>query len=716
MRLFTKCRSGFAAFLAAGLTCLVPESSRAGDVASFRTDLLPVLTKAGCNAGACHGAATGQGGFKLSLLGYDAEEDFERITREFGGRRIDMARPEESLLLRKASGQLDHEGGRRLRRDSDGYLRLRRWLADGAPFGSRELRVAAVEVEPPELRLSVLAETRPLRVTAVHSDGTRRDVTELALYTANDDGIAEVSKAGEVRSTGRGLTAVMIRYGGQVAAARVRVPWREEASEGSGGQREEHFVDRHVSAELTGMGVTPSPASDEAEFLRRVTLDVAGRLPTVAAAKAFLAATPSREARLRVVEELLGSDEFVDFWTLKLGDLLLLGGKGGAVGTYHAWLREQVATNVPVDRMARALIVATGNAEQVGPAGFQLLASDPRDLGEHVGRMFLGAQLACARCHAHPSDRWTQEDYHRFAAYFARVQRQGAEVSLAARGEVEHPKTGQPLAPRPLGDPGSGATEDGEADRRVALAEWMTAADNPYFARTFVNRVWKHLLGRGLVEPVDDLRPTNPATHPALLDALAGEFVRTRYDLRRLIRTIVASRAYQRSSRSRDGNGSDTQLYSRAYAKELPAAVFADAVAQVLGVADRYEGYPEGTRAVQLRSPATPSAALDVLGRCARKRPCEGGGRSGGGLAQALHLIHGATIHGKLAGGRLEALVGLPDREVVEELYLAALTRRPSAAEREAWEGLLAGAASRREAVEDLAWTILNSREFGMNH
>jgi hypothetical protein len=343
-----------------------------------------------------------------------------------------------------------------------------------------------------------------------------------------------------------------------------------------------------------------------------------------------------------------------------------------------------------------------------------LLASDPRDLSEHVGRIFLGAQIGCARCHAHPSDRWTQDDYHRFAAFFARITRDGGVVRAGERGEVDDPKSGRPLEPRALGGPAVALPEN--ADRRVALAGWMIDPANPYFARTVVNRVWKRLLGRGLVEPVDDLRPTNPATHPELLDALAADFTAHGHDLRRLIRLIVTSRTWQLASQGGSPDPAAGRLFARALPKELPAPVFADAVAQVTGVPDVFAGYPPGTRAVQLASPATPSAALDLLGRCDRKRSCDGSTAGGGGLAQALHLINGSTINDKLAAGLATELPARSNREVVETLYLRAFSRFPTAAEFAAWDPALPPGDGRAEAVADLLWTILNSREFAVNH
>jgi hypothetical protein len=704
--------------ISAGLAVLLLAGSvQAAEVPVFRTDVLPVLTKAGCNAGACHGAATGQGGFRLSLLGYDPEEDFERIARESGTRRIEVGRPLESLILRKASNELEHEGGRKLGPGSAGYETLRRWIAAGAPFGPPGLRVTGIAVEPTDLLLESGSPARPLQVRATLSNGAQRDVTALALYTSNDEAVVGVSKAGQITAAGSGLASVMVRFSGQVAAARVAVPY-DAGTNLPAALPPAGFIDEHVGAELQRLRVPASPPSAEAEFLRRVSLDVTGRLPSAQVTRRFLDAPPSDAKRDRLIEELLVDEAFVDFWTLKLADLLLVQGKGEGVRAYHAWLREQVADDVPLDRVARELVTGGGDTRLEGPANFMMLANDPRDLAEHVGRIFLGARIACARCHAHPSDRWTQEDYHRFAAYFARVQRDDGVVRVASRGEVDHPKTGRAMTPKPLGtepEPMPG-TNVGDGDRREELARWLASADNPFFARTFVNRVWKHLFGRGLVEPVDDLRPTNPASHPALLDALATHWVAHGYRLRPLVRTMVRSRTYQLGSVTVGVNAGETRLFSHAYARPLPAEVFADAVAQVTGVADGYEDHPAGTRAVQLASPSTPSTALDVLGRCRRTRPCETGSSEGGGLAQALHLINGSTINGKLSGGLVGAWKDRPFPEALEEVYLRALVRRPSAEEIALWESFAQQGEDREQTLADLVWVLLNSREFAFNH
>ncbi len=510
-----------------------------------------------------------------------------------------------------------------------------------------------------------------------------------------------------------------MRYSGQVAAARIAVPFSETV-EAVDDLLTDSWIDRQIAGELKRLRLPRSPLSSDTEFLRRVYLDLVGRPPTADESRAFIRQPGSSEKRQRVIDTLLKSDGFVDFWTMRLSDLLLISGKRGseeATRAYHEWLHAQIARNTPFDELARSLLTASGKLASEGPANFFTLATDPRDLAEHASRIFLGTQIACARCHAHPADRWTQEDYHRFAAYFARVSHEGEFIKVSLRGEVDHPKSGEPLAPRPLGAaPASG--KDESMDRRTELARWMTSSDTPQFGRAIVNRVWKYLLGRGLVEPVDDLRPTNPATYPALLDALARDFVTNGHDLRRLIRTIASTRTYQLTSRSRGLNKFDDRFYSHAYLKELPAAVFLDAVAQVTGVPEVFPGCAEGTRSVQLIGARTPSYALDVLGRCSRDTPCDGGGRRGGGLAQALHLINGPTINARLGNGIIAQLLarGDPNRDIIEEVYLRALTRRPESAEAGEWERMFAAAASKTEAAQDLLWTLLNSREFAFNH
>ncbi len=686
----------------------------------FPTRILPVLTKAGCNSGACHGAATGQGGFKLSLLGYDPEQDHLALTRELGARRIDLAYPTESLFLKKATRQIEHEGERRFSRDSAEAALLERWVAAGAPFGPKELRVVGLKVEPTGVLAASPNETIQLRVTAELSNGTREDVTSLALYSSNDDAVADVTKRGRVQIRGSGSTGIMVRYAGQVGATLVDRPFAgPENRDAFASFVSQNFIDGLVLARLERLRVPPSPLADEATFLRRASLDLAGRLPTPEEIKTFLGQAESAMKRRQVIDRLLASEEFTDLWTMRFADLLLMSGrKGSEAGTaaYHRWLRDQVARSRPWSALVRDLITAEGNVAEVGPANFLNLANDPRDLAEHVGTMFLGVQIGCARCHAHPNDRWTQGDYHRFAAYFAKVTRDGGAVRDGERGEVEHPKTGRALTPKPLGS--EAAQSHKSQSRRAEVADWLVAPDNPLFAKSLVNRVWKHLLGRGLVEPVDDLRLTNPASNPALLDALAEHFVASGFDLRDLVRTIAQSRTYQLASKSVAGNEQDDRFHSHALLKTPSAPVLLDMIAQATDVPEQFAGRTEPARAVQLVGAQTPSLALDVLGRCARERSCETVFTSGGGIAQALHLINGSTINQRLNQGVLARIQKekLPDEAAVRILYLHTLSRPPTLAEASEWESLMAASPSRTEALADLLWALLNAREFVFNH
>jgi hypothetical protein len=702
---------GVAALLGAGI------SARAEGPPDFATRVIPVLTKAGCNAGSCHGAALGRGGFRLSLLGYDPRADHDRLVHEFEGRRVNTAHPEKSLLLRKASGSLDHEGGPRLPTGSEGDRIVREWIAAGAPLGGgRSPR--SLDVEPGETVLAGTGQSISLKVTARYDDGTAEDVTRWAVYTPADPAAVRLSAHGEVTALRRGRAAIMVRFVGAVGCAIVTVPL-SDAPSGTTVRARTNFIDDHINRTLDELRLDHVPRAGDATFLRRARLDLTGQLPAPAEVEEFLAdVAPDKHARL--VDRLLASPEFVDHWAYKWGDLLRIeSGRLGPAGAaaFHEWVRDAVARNAPLDRMAREMVLALGDGDRVGPANFSRVSGDARSQAELVSQVFLGVRLQCANCHDHPLDRWTRDDYHGLAAVFARLDR-GREVRLRPRGEVIHPGTGLAAVPRIPGE----RPIDGVNDPREAFAGWLTAPGNPYFARAAANRVWRELMGRGLVDPVDDHRVTNPPTHPALLEELARDLVAHEFDVRHVIRTIMASEAYRRGSRPAPGGPADDRFYSHALARPLPPPVLVDAVARVTGVAEPLGDRPPGTSAGSLGDSRVASATLDLLGRCSRESGCTTDVATAGSLALALHAINGPWLNAKLAdpGGRVQRMAreARSDGAIVAEFYRLALGREPTDVEMGHWSREIAeaGPAGRVGAIEDFVWALILSAEFTHNH
>jgi len=692
--------------------------SGTGESFSFATDILPILTKAGCNTGECHGAATGQGGLRLSLLGYDPADDYEQITREYSGRRVDLDDPARSLILQKPTKQVKHKGGRVFKIGSSDYQSILKWIKRGALPGKMDVRVSSVYSQPAEVRLSKPNQSAAIKVVAKLTDGSQRDVTDKALYNSNDDGLAEVDEQGRITVLGRGVTSIMIRYGGKVAAARVGVPLRDDSVERDR-EMDGNFIDEKVLNELDRWNIPVSTSCEQSEFFRRAHLDLIGRPPGVEAVTAFLSEVDSPLARAAVVDELLQHEGFVDLWTMRLADLLLVNSKKqGPAGskTYHRWLREQVATNTPVDRIAVQLLTSSGNIGEVGPANFYRMTSDPRDMAEFVSRTFMGVRVACARCHNHPFDQWSMNDYYEFAAYFAHTAWEGNRIVIKNRGDVRHPKTKLVALPKPLG--GERSRSVNKADRRTDLAGWLTAPDNPYFARAFVNRVWKHLVGRGIIEPVDDVRVTNPPSNSALLNALADDFVQSGFDLRHLVRRIASSQTYQRSSRVNGVNRHDERFFSRAYLKPLSGQVLADAITKVTGQHDRFADNLDLQWATQIHDPQMESYTLDVFGRCPRTDSCEAPENFGGGLTQALHFINSEAVNRKIRGGVVPQILQANQtaRARVQAVYLRALSRYPSETEAVHWEKQAGDIKAKAAFYEDLIWALINSREFAFNH
>jgi hypothetical protein len=687
----------------------------------FDTEVIPILTRSGCNAGACHGAAIGRGGFKLSLLGGDPARDYEAVVHELEGRRVNPSRPAESLILAKATGRIDHEGGVRFSGNGEAAERLLTWVRAGAPrLEARRLRDLVVEpvrkvVEPAGSEVAI-------RVRARFEDGSVEDVTRWTVLTPAEPSAVELRRSNEssvavVHRAGRNV--VIARYLDRVIPVQLIVPMAERPVNLTGEPRH-NLIDEAVLAALGTLRIPPSPMSDDATFLRRARIDLTGRLPGADEVRAFLAdRDPSK--RERMVDRLLASDTFDEYWTFRLASLLRVRPQGNdveAAATFHRWVREQVSSRSSFGAMARSLLTATGDTHRYGPANFHRVVGDPRSQAEYAAQVFLGVRLQCANCHNHPLDRWTQDDYHGLAAVFAHLER-GREVKVVASGDVTHPRTGEPARPK---IPGSRFL-DREEDGLATLAEWLVQPGNPYFARATVNRLWKALMGRGLVEPVDDLRATNPATNPELLDALAADFVAHDFDLRRTLRLIATSATYARSSSPTPANRADDCYHSHALVRPLGPEVLADALADVTGIADRYGDLPDRTRAVALIDPAVPSESLDILGRCSRQISCDEPGASGGSLAAKLHLINGPLINRKITdpGGRLARAIasGLSDRRLIEEFYLSALGRFPDDRESAFWGEKLEAAAdppARRSLLEDFLWGLLNCREFRTNH
>jgi hypothetical protein len=721
-----------------------PRAEASPSLPSFHNEVMAVLSKAGCNSGPCHGNQNGKAGFKLSLRGEDPERDFQALTRDMFARRTNPAEPDQSLLLLKATAQLGHEGGQRFRRDSAEYAMLRNWIADGMPEDPPSTpKLVRLDVSPATKILVEPAKEIALDVKAVFSDGTRRDVRRLAVYEPANR-VVTVSPEGLVRRERLGEETVLVRYLDQQAPVRLAFIPRRAGFKWANPPAN-NFIDEHIFARLRELRMNPSALCTDTEFLRRASLDLIGLLPTVAEARAF-AADMRSDKRARLVDALLTRPEHADFWALKWADVLrneekVLDAKG--IKAFQDWLRRSVAENKPVDQFARALVAGRGSTYTNPPANYYRALREPTARSEATAQLFLGTRLGCARCHNHPFDRWTQQDYYDWADVFAKVSYRIVEnkkrdnldshefvgeqfVLEGGDAQVKNPRTGKAAQARLLGTPSPLQAQSAMTNRLDALADWLTHPDNPLFARAQVNRVWFHLMGRGLVDPVDDFRATNPASHPALLDALAADFTGHGFNLRRLIALIVNSRAYQLSPEPNDTNRDDETHYARAMPRRLTAEQLLDAQHQVLDRPAEFEGHPVGLRAAQLAggSPVRrvevraggPEKLLAQFGKPARLLACECERSNETTLNQAFQLISGPALHALVShpDNRLGALLaaGTPSRAIVEELYWNALTRAPSDAELTRATTLLDGASDRRQALEDLAWALLNAKEF----
>ncbi len=728
----------FAYLLAVCALGFAPTVRAADPAPTFERDIQPILTRAGCNAGACHGKARGQNGFQLSLLAYDNDFDFAAITTEARGRRIFPANPTFSLILRKASGQTPHGGGKKLPEGSPEYRTLEMWIAAGTPRTPADAAKLEKITLSPGSKLMKFHETQQLAVTAHYSDGTTRDVTRLAQFSSSESVYAAVDANGLVKAGPiPGEAAIMARFAEKFAVCNVLIPLPVPVDAGVYERLpRNNFIDGSVWAKLKQLNVTPAEVSGDAQFHRRVYLDIIGRLPAPDETRAFLADTDPKK-REKLIDALLERPEYADFWANKWTDLLRpnpyhVGMK--ATYNFDQWIRKSFRANKPYDQFVREIIAANGSTFTNGAAVFYRNRREPDELTTMVSQLFLGVRLDCAKCHHHPFEVWGQDDFYSFAAFFGRIGRKGVGISAPISGgeeaihlgtptgrrggPVKHPLTGKEMIPTPL--LGKPLDLDPERDPREVLAAWVTAPENPYFARVIANRVWADLMGRGIVDPVDDIRATNPPSNPELLDALAEDFRKNKCDLKKLIRTICVSHVYQLSTTPNDRNASDLRNYSRHYRQRLRAEVLLDMVSDITGVPEKFEAMPVGSRAIEVWTARSQSVFLDSFGRPDPNQdpPCERTADTT--VVQALHLMNSPALHRKVTSddGRCAELAKSKKTptEIVDELYLLAYCRYPTDTERaNAVKRFDKKGATRRSATEDLMWALINTPEFVFN-
>jgi hypothetical protein len=713
---------------------------------SFRHEVQSILSRQGCNSGACHGALAGKGGFRLSLRGYDPQADWFSITREAQGRRIELANPGESLLLMKPTGMVGHKGGLKLDPNSEDYRLIASWIANGAPRpAENEAKLERVEVVPAASNLA-LGDTLQVVAKAHYDDGRIVDVTRWTRFSASDDAVATVNENGLATVRGPGSGAVVAWFSSKISLSRIVVPYSYPVPEDAyASARERNFIDRLVNLKLRELRLEPAPRCSDEDFIRRVMIDGIGRLPTSEEVNHFCD-DPSDDKRDRLIDDVLQRPEFVDYWTYKWSDLLLLSGNNlrpAGVKAFYQWIREQVQANTPWDQFVRRILVAQGLTTENGATNFYAVHQDPELLTENVCQAFLGLSIGCAKCHNHPLEKWTNDQYYAMANLFARVRGKGwggdsrngdgiRTVYVIGEGDLIQPRLGKAQPPTPLD--GTPLPIDDPSDRRLHLASWLTAPDNPYFARAIVNRVWANFFSVGLVEQVDDLRLSNPASNEPLMIALARFIVDAKFDLKSLMREILRSETYQRSSQTSEFNVADQRFYSHYFPRRMMAEVLLDSLDQVLETKSKFEFvafpgadrqktdfYPEGTRAIQLYDAAVESYFLKTFGRNSREITCECERSDEPSMVQVLHLANGETLNGKLKQSpRIERWMTekVKSAEVVKDLYLSAYGRLPSEKEQAQLLETLAEypEAERRQGLEDLCWSVLSNNEFVFNH
>lgn len=711
---------------------------------SFKNDVMPVFSKTGCNAGSCHGAARGQDGFRLSLYGFDPNGDHHRLTREMHGRRINLAIPSDCLLVNKSTGSVSHTGGELFKKDSDYYKTIIRWLEAGAPNDSGPVpHVTGIKIFPSSGVLNGQDQTQKITVRATYSDGTDRDVTSLAYFMTSNENSAIVSQSGLVTSKNRGEAFVMARFDTHTEGIPFIVLPKDQPFQWQD-VPEDHFIDKLVNDKLRKLRIQPSELCSDAEFIRRVSLDICGIVPSTDEIEAFVA-DENPDKRNEYIDQLLERKEFVEMWVMKWSELLQIRSTQQvsykSTLLYYNWLREQIAGNVPVDQMVRELLGSEGGTFKNAATNYYQNEQDTLKITENVAQVFMGMRIQCAQCHNHPFDRWTMDDYYGFAAFFSQIGRKRSDdpretiVFNRFGGEMNHPVDGRVVAPKFLG--GESPDTKGK-DRRKVMADWLTSPENPFFADNLANIVWAHFLGQGIVQEVDDVRISNPPVNPELLDELGRRFVEYDYDFKKLVRDICTSRTYQLSTQVNATNASDTTNFSHANLRRIRAEVLLDIISQITETKNKFRGLPNGARAVQIADGNTSNYFLTTFGRAKRESVCACEVKMEPNLSQALHLINGSTVHQKIQQGKLIQRLfdsGKSPEQILDEIYLRCLARKPTELERttileEINMEVEAIRANNSEVdtdpqqvkqvtitlLEDIFWAVLNSREFVFNH
>jgi hypothetical protein len=704
---------------------VVVTRARAIEPLRFRNDVVPVFTKAGCNTGKCHGSASGKDGFRLSLFGYDPEGDYARLTREIVGRRINLASPADCLLLNKATGRVVHTGGKRIEPESENYQIVLRWLEAGAPADSTEAaEPIGIEVFPARAVFASPADAQRVVVRARFSDGTDRDVSRFTVFLSNNAAAVSVDEQGLATGKGPGEAFILARFDKFTSGVPIIVrPGTEFHSPGTASV---NYIDTLVHAKLDRLNILPSEVCSDETFLRRVYIDLIGLLPTSQDRAKFLADTNPKK-RLALVDSLLARSEFLDIWVMRWAELLQIRTANGlspkGLQRYDTWLRDKVRAGVTIDKIARELLAATGGSFDNPAVSYFQTETTPPLIAENVAQVFLGTRIQCAQCHNHPFDRWTLDDYYGFASFFSRIGYKQAQdprellVFNAEVGEMVHPIAGRAVTPTFLG--GAAPKLKSGQDIRQSLADWLVSTENRAFARNLANIVWSHFMGQGIVEPIDDARVSNPPSNPELLDALATRLVEFKYDIKPLIREILASRTYQLSTIRTDSNRWDERNFSHQKVRRMRAEVLLDCISEVTATSDRFPGLGRGGRAVQIPDGRVRNYFLTTFGRSNREKACSCEVKITPTLSQALHLINGETTSGKITEGKivgtLLARLGKPIA-VAQELYIRCLSRAPTSAEAARIEAKLAQSTDKSKALEDLFWALLNSNEFLFNH